>query len=187
MKFATPQSEARTLCPGLTFFQRLSHQPARFLHPRRSLFPFGACALRDSASTQVHLPSGGRWAHPWPKKIASPFTAKSLFSSVSATASWSCWSQRSAAAGAAERCAAGPRAASLIVPTARPSPVSPSSANACAAADACQHRRAPRKRPEEPWLRLGWARACSSHPSTNPATNLFIRAASPAGDSSTST
>ena len=113
VKFATPQSEARTARPGLTFFQRLSHQPARFLHPRRSLFPFGACALRDSASTQVHLPSGGRWAHPWPKKIASPFTAKSLFSSVSATASWSCWSQRSAAAGAAERCAAGPRAAAL--------------------------------------------------------------------------
>ena len=44
----------------------------------------------------------------------------------------------------------------FLVPTARPSPVSPSSANACAAADACQHRRAPRKRPEEPWLRLGW-------------------------------
>ena len=67
----------------------------------------------------------------------------------------------------------------FLVPTARPSPVSPSSANACAAADACQHRRAPRKRPEEPWLRLGWPWRKRAPPAPRPSPQLTFSTLAP--------
>ena len=57
---APPRSEARTLRPGLTCFQCCAASKSRFLHPRMTPFPFGACVLRGTCHRACLLSFLGR-------------------------------------------------------------------------------------------------------------------------------